>query len=265
MQTTKLTESEIESAKQSFATEGYIILRDVVSRERLAELHKSMIEAFDAASKSGELFSGGGLVSGHLNCFPGAGARFSYDTLQERGIIDLVKMLDPNAARMPNVGCNFNLPGSHAQHSHTDRGFSSMFMILNIAVVDTNLENGAIELNPGTHNRVYKYTEFVLERLNRTAVRVPLNTGDVLIRNSNLWHRGMENRTSVVRPMLHMTWENGGSNDADPYSAHGGKIRFFPNWFKPTRAGRLREQLFVKVPAAYSTLRFMRSLFDSEY
>jgi ectoine hydroxylase-related dioxygenase (phytanoyl-CoA dioxygenase family) len=140
-----------------------------------------------------------------------------------------------------------------------------MFMILNVAVVDTNLENGAIELNPGTHNRVYKYTEFVLERRYRTAVRVPLKTGDVLIRNSNLWHRGMENRTSVVRPMLHMTWENGGSNDADPYSVNGGKIRFSPNWYKPTRVGRLRERLFVKVPAAYSTLRFMRSLFDSEY
>jgi hypothetical protein len=75
----------------------------------------------------------------------------------------------------------------------------------------------------------------------------------------------MTNRTAVPRPMLAFTWEDGGSNDADPFSANGGNIRFLPNWFKPTRLGRLREQLFVKVPISYSALRFARSLIDKEY
>jgi hypothetical protein len=65
--------------------------------------------------------------------------------------------------------------------------------------------------------------------------------------------------------MLAFTWEDGGSSNPDPFSANGGAIRFLPNWFKPTRLGRMREQLFVKVPVAYSALRFARSLFDSEY
>ena len=75
----------------------------------------------------------------------------------------------------------------------------------------------------------------------------------------------MTNRTSIPRPMLALTWEDGGSTDHDPFSAEGGKIRFLPNWFKPTRVGRLREQLFVNIPIAYSALRFARSLLDSEY
>lgn len=263
--TVKLSASELEIFQQAFASDGYFVLRNLVAPQRLDELHQALSREFDAASKSGALFSGGGLVSGHLNCFPGAGARFAYDTLQERGLIDMIKQLHPNVLRMPNVGCNFNLPGSHTQHYHIDRPFTRSFMIVNVAVVDTVIENGAIDVVPGTHTRFYKYTEFVLKRRHRDSVRVPLNQGDVLVRSSNVWHRGMTNRTSVPRPMLAMTWEDGGSGQADPFSAEGGKIRFLPNWFKPTPVGRLREQLFVKVPIAYSALRFARSLVDKTY
>ena len=264
-ETDRIADSDMARARQEFADNGFIVFRNIVPVEGLAELHRALAEEFDKASKSGALFSGGGLVSGHLNCFPGAGARFAYDTLQARGIIDLMKELHPKVLRMPNVGCNFNLPGSHTQHFHTDRPFTRDFMIANVAVVDTVIENGAIEVIPGTHKRFYKYTQFVLEQVHRLGIRVPLNRGDVLIRNSNVWHRGMTNSTSVPRPMLAFTWEDGGSNQSDPFSANGGNIRFLPNWFKPTRLGRLRERLFVNVPITYDALRFARSLVDKEY
>lgn len=263
--TSTTIDSELERCQQEFASNGYFVLRNIVAPEGLSELHRGLSREFDAAAKSGALFSGGGLVSGHLNCFPGAGARFAYDTLQERGIIDLMKQLHPSVVRMPNVGCNFNLPGSHTQHYHIDRPFNRSFMIANVAVVDTVIENGAIDVIPGTHQRFYKYTRFVLERRHRDGLRIPMKQGDVLIRSSNVWHRGMTNRTSVPRPMLAMTWEDGGNNNPDPFSANGGQIRFLPNWFKPTPAGRLRERLFVKVPIAYSALRFARSLVDKTY
>src|ERR1700733_8181857 len=118
--TTRLTAGELENCQQEFASKGYFVLRDGVSRERLTELHQALAREFDTAAKSGALFSGGGLVSGHLNCFPAAGARFAYDTPQERGIMDLMKQLHPSVVRMPNVGCNFNLPRSHTQHYHID-------------------------------------------------------------------------------------------------------------------------------------------------
>jgi Phytanoyl-CoA dioxygenase (PhyH) len=261
----KLAAKDIEDYKQAFARDGYFVIPNVVSPTRLTELHTALSKEFEAQSESGALFSGGGLVSGHLNCFPGTGARFAYDTLQDRGILDLIKQLHPSVVRMPNIGCNFNLPGSHTQHYHIDRPFTREFMIVNVAVVDTVVANGAIDVVPGTHKRFYKYTRFVLERPHRNALRVPLNRGDVLVRSSNVWHRGMTNQTSVPRPMLAMTWEDGGNDLPDPFNADGGKIKFLPNWFKPTRVGRLREQLFVKVPITYSALRFARSLLDSEY
>lgn len=260
-----LTGEEVKDLKRQFANAGYFIIRDVVSPEALTELHKSLTREFNSANETGALFSGGGLMSGHLNCFPGAGARFVYDTLQQKGIIDLIKQLDTKVVGMPNVGCNFNLPGSHAQHYHTDRPYAQEFMIANIAVVDTVIENGAIDLIPGTHKRPYKYTQFVIERPYRNSLRVPFNRGDVLVRTSNVWHRGMPNQTDVPRPMLAMTWEDGGSKHQDPFAVDGGKIRFLPNWFKPTRLGRFRERLFVKIPITYSAFRFARSLYDKDY
>jgi len=167
--------------------------------------------------------------------------------------------------RMPNVGCNFNLPGSHNQHWHTDRPFAQDFMIVNVAVVDSNLENGATGMIPGSHKEFHKYAKFLLERHSRNGIRVPLNRGDVMVRNSNVWHRGTTNRTAVPRPMLAFTWEDGGNTDADPFTANGGNIRFLPNWFKLTPAGRVREWLFMKVPVTYTALRLARSVVDSKY
>lgn len=263
--TEKLAEAELEAARQTFARDGYFILRGVVPADYLATFHEALAAEFDKQSASGELFSGGGLVSGHLNCFPGERARFVYETLQQRGVIDLIKSINAGVVRLPNVGCNFNLPGSHTQHWHLDRPYNREFMIANVTVVDTTEENGATDVIPGSDKKFYKYSQFVLQGLARSSKRVLSKRGDVVVRSSNVWHRGMTNHSASPRPMLAFTWEDGGSNEADPFSANGGKIRFLPNWFKLTPLGRLREQIFVKVPAAYSTLRFARSLVDSEY
>jgi ectoine hydroxylase-related dioxygenase (phytanoyl-CoA dioxygenase family) len=131
--------------------------------------------------------------------------------------------------------------------------------------VDTNSRNGATDIIPGTHRQLIRYTKFVFGRVARNARRVETQRGDVVVRSSSTWHRGMTNHTAIPRPMLAFTWEDGGSTLADPFSQHGGRIKFLPNWFKLTPLGRLREQLFVKVPGAYGALRLMRSLVDTEY
>jgi hypothetical protein len=263
--TRRLGNDELEKAGQEFADNGFLILRQVIAAEPLAQLHQALSREFERVSASGELFSGGGLVSGHLNCFPGAGARFVYDCLQQAGVVDLVRQLRPNVLRMPNVGCNFNLPGSRTQHWHTDRPFSREFLIINVTLVDTNAQNGATDIIPGTHRQLHRYTKFVFGRVARNARRVETRRGDVVVRSSNTWHRGMTNHTATARPMLAFTWEDGGSTLPDPFSLHGGQIRFLPNWFKLTPLGRLREQVFVKVPAVYAALRLARSLVDREY
>jgi hypothetical protein len=249
---------QMQDLSLRFARDGYVALPNVVSKSRLAALTEELRSEYARARANGELFSGGGTISGHLNCFPGAQSRFVYDELEQYGVFDLVRKLSPSATRMPNIGCNLNLPNSSAQNPHADGYAASAFLIVNVVPVDTDLENGAMEVAPGTHLREYKYWQYALS--GKPAIRMCMSAGDVIVRSSVLWHRGMPNRSKAIRPMLGFTWEDGGSNLADPYTAYDGKITLLTNRYAQNLSGRLRERAFASLPALGKGYLFVRSL-----
>jgi hypothetical protein len=259
-----LSTDDLETFKRSFANDGYVVLRNIVPKHQLAELRLQLLDELDRSQRSGALFTGGGVISGHLNCFPGEGARFAYEALRDHGVVDLTQTLAPSAFGAMRAGCNMNLPGSVAQHYHMDGIFTEDFMIVNVAVTDTDLVNGAIDVVPGTQKRFYKYCDFATGRVYRGTTRLPLQRGDVLVRTSRLWHRGMPNKSSIPRPMLAFTFGEKGVREGEAFQESDGKIRFDPNWFKPTKLGRLRERTFVSAPITYSAYRFVTSLFDNK-
>ena len=75
-----------------------------------------------------------------------------------------------------------------------------------------------------------------------------------------LWHRGMPNMSNAIRPMLAFTWENGGSDLADPYTAHGGKITLLTNRYAQNLSGRLSERAFASLPTLGKGYLFVRSV-----
>ena len=249
---------KMQDLSSAFARDGYVRLPNVVSKPRLTALTGELRGEYARACASGELFSGGGTISGHLNCFPGAQSRFVYDELQQYGVFDLVRNLSPSTTRMPNIGCNLNLPNSSPQNPHADGYAALPFLIVNVAPVDTDLKNGAMEVTPGTHLREYKYWQYAFS--GKPAIRMCMSAGDVIVRSSMLWHRGMPNRSDAIRPMLAFTWENGGSDLADPYAAHGGKITLLPNRYAQNLSGRLRERAFASLPALGRGYLFVRSV-----
>jgi ectoine hydroxylase-related dioxygenase (phytanoyl-CoA dioxygenase family) len=254
-----ISKSESETLSQTYAEQGYVVIPGVVPREKLQQLKDRIFETFEESKRSGKLFNGGGNISGHLNCFPGEGSRFVLEALEERGIIDLVKGLYRKPMPL-RVSCNLNLPKSVAQHYHMDGVFAEDFMIVNTAVVDTDLINGAIDLLPGTHKRFYEFWRYAIQQRYKLTTRFPMNAGDVLVRTSRLWHRGMPNKSQTPRPMLAFTFGEKVAPKTDPFTVNEGKISFDPNWFRPDFLGRLRERTFVTAPLTYSAYRFARSL-----
>ena len=91
--------------------DGYIVIRDVVDRERLSELAADLMSEYERFSVSSEMFEGGGTLSGHLNCFPGEQSRFVWDEISKAGIPDLVRAVRPDIADSVRATLNFNLPG----------------------------------------------------------------------------------------------------------------------------------------------------------
>lgn len=248
-----------DGLRKTFAEEGYLTFHGIISKPQLAELNRQIGAEYQQWRQEGRLFSGGGTLSGHLNCFPGAASRFVYEQLCQAGIVEIVRGLSPAAVRAPNIGCNLNLPNSHAQNEHVDGYASQPFLVVNVAAVDTNLDNGAMEILRGTQRSELKYWQVLLERPQR--IRVSMRQGDVVIRTSALWHRGMPNRTEKPRPMLAFTWEDGGSARQDPYDVHEGRITFLPNRFNTDLKSRIREQAFVTMPALGTAYHAVRSFF----
>ncbi len=258
-----ITTAGVEQIQRTLTTDGYSVIRGVVPTDRLSRFRDQLVDEYERAKAAGELFAGGGSLTGHLNCFPGEAARFIYDDVVDAGIVDVVRAMDPAAADRVRPTLNFNLPNSVAQHYHMDGVFTEAFVICNIAVVDTTLENGAIDVLPGTNREFYKFWRYALERKYRLSTRVVMNQGDVLLRMSTLWHRGMPNTSASPRPLMSLTFGERGVPEGDPFAENDGKIEFFPNWFRPTRLGMLRERTFVACPLSYSAVRFVRSLYGN--
>jgi ectoine hydroxylase-related dioxygenase (phytanoyl-CoA dioxygenase family) len=255
-----LTDAEIEDAVASLRNDGYVVFRNVVDPAALEDFALHLAEEYDEARVTGELFEGGGSISGHLNCFPGERSRFIYDAVEQFGVVDIVRRWAPETVDHLRVTTNYNLPGSIVQHFHSDGLYTEAFLICNVAVVDTDLENGAIDVLPGTHRRFYKFWRYAIERKYRLSTRLPMSQGDVLVRVSTMWHRGMPNRTDVPRPMMSLTFGESSAPDVDPFMINDGRVQYAPNWYGTGRAAQLKEKTFARLPWVYSTSRFARSL-----
>ncbi|HKY39980.1 MAG TPA: phytanoyl-CoA dioxygenase family protein [Polyangiaceae bacterium] len=251
-------------AQREFSEQGYVMLPGLISQPELRRVANQLAQEFDGWNARKDRFQGGGLMSGHLNCYPGRLASGVVKELREAGVFELTQSLLPTDPKAFRLGCNFNLPGSVPQHWHVDGAFLQQFLIVNVAVVDTNLTNGAIAVVPETHKRFYKYWEFAAGRVARRSKRLSAQQGDVLIRPSTLWHRGMPNHSSTARPMLAITLGEQGVSNEDPFAYADGRVEFQMNWFPPNLVGRLRERTTIALPVAYSAYRFARSLFGNK-
>ncbi len=251
---------DVAQLKRTFDDQGYVVLPGVVSRAELSRVKERLDDEFERWTRSNASFQGGGMLSGHLNCYPGEVARGTMQELRSCGVLDLVQSLLPTDPNQVRWGCNFNLPGSHPQHYHMDGLFLESYLVVNVAVVDTTLENGAIDVIPHTHKRFYKYWEFAAGRVYKGSTRLPMSQGDVLVRLSTLWHRGMPNLSTKARPMLALTLGEKEVNNPDPFAYADGRVEFQANWFKTNLLGRIRERTVVAAPITYSAYRFARSL-----
>ena len=107
-----------------------------------------------------------------------------------------------------------------------------MSIIVNIPLIDTTEQNGAIELWPGTHldTTIWKGDDIEVSGAKLEAqrkicppVRGCTEEGDVLMRDMRMWHRGMPNESHETRIMLvtahHIFWRGRSEQIKIPPSA----------------------------------------------
>ena len=259
-----LSQVDIDQLRRDLADDGYVVVRDVVSKEKLAELTASLTDEYERRKRSGELFQGGGSLSGHLNCFPGEQSRFVFDDLRDYGISELARAVEPGAEEEIRITMNWNLPGSVAQHYHSDGLFTEAFLVCNIAVVDTDLVNGAIDVLPGTNQRFYKFYEYALQRKYKLTTRLPMQRGDILLRMSTLWHRGMPNGQPGAAADDVGDVRRRRRAGGRPVHGERRPTRVLPELVLDQPAGSASRAMFVSAPISYSGYRFVRSLYGNK-
>ena len=259
-----LATMDVEEFRRALDEDGFVIFRDVVDQDKLAELDATLLEEFERAKTAGELFEGGGSLSGHLNCFPGEAAGSCGTSSRHTASSTSCGQVRPDIADSVRATLNFNLPGSVAQHYHMDGLYLKDFLICNIAVVDTDLVNGAIDVLPGTNREFYKFWRYALERKYRLTTRVPLPRATSSCASRPCGTAACRTRPATPRPMMAITFGEMEDTAGDPFMVNDGKIVFYPNWYKTSRLGQLRERTFVTAPITYSAYRFARSLYGNK-
>jgi hypothetical protein len=256
MTSISLTTADVVGLGIELAEHGYAVIPGVVDRDRLATLR----DAVDGAWANAPKFKGGGMLTGHLNCYPGEASRFVLDELDRAGITDAVHTIRVGKPNRIRATMNYNLPGSVAQHYHVDGAFQDDFLVANIAVVDTDLVNGAIDVLPGSHHEFMPFWQYALRRTYKRSTRLQMSAGDVLLRRSNLWHRGMPNMSDRARPLMSITFGEASAPEGDPFAVNGGKVEFYANWYRTNFVGQARERVYKAAPITYSAYRFVRSI-----
>lgn len=266
MTTTDDNASELESL-------GYTFLNSCIDVKSIEHALKEILAEYESSRPMP--WVGGGKWFGHLNYVPSPSNQLIKEIVSNATIKKVLDNALGNDYKIVGFGGNANLPGSKHQPAHADGWLGTDFLVVNLPLGKVTEYNGSTEVWPGTHQEKLTLSQFSSVR--RQSVRLNAAPGDVIIRYSNLWHRGTPNKSSDVRIMLALlvsrSYEKlppfGVSKDeqADiqnfdlPVNAKTAaefKRGFTPNYFTPNLKGNVLELTWMFAPSMFTAIRHFK-------
>lgn len=275
----------LNQAIHAMSNDGYVILENAVSYASLEQLHGKMEEdswTLMAAGRRDAI----GRVKGHFQQAPPPFAPYVFrDIVNNPFVIQVTKQILGEGVFNKFYSGNTNCPGSGAQPVHIDGPHS--YLVINIGLDDINEHNGSIELWPSTHllsNMGIRLPQRSLDARRKAVPPIRGNTkkGSVLIRHSQIWHRGMPNYSNKPRQMIAMSHYPSGSNLGQPLKFQKGCEAEFENssiypaikfidkpiaYLTPTRlayysfSDACKDSLFMLSPEMFTFLYRVRQVF----
>lgn len=206
----RYSQEEIESFAQSVLTDGYCVVPNHFSPATLNIWHKAFTPLLDVhIEREGMLRNRG--PSRYYVTLPFTAPFAEPSIYEDDEILAIVERLVGKDAVMCQLATDTPLQGSDYQDVHRDtpplfpetgRETPPYQLAVNFPLVDVTLENGPIEIARGTH--MMSKAEG-LQRIESGEVAlepVPMQLGDVMIRDVRGLHRGTPNHTATPRPMV---------------------------------------------------------------
>lgn len=255
MTTFEFGKEQFEAMKASFDRDGYLLLPGAMPPGPCIEFGAAVISEYERLLAAGWSFTGSGKLAGHLNIRMGTAGRALLDAFSMTGLPELIAQLADEPLEFSQAVGNFNLPGSCMQDYHMDGSFDRPIMIANICLVPTDKVNGATELVPESHHAAMSYWRFNRDSWRARAVQPAVQPGDVLIRKSNIWHRGTPNHGNSPRPMAAFSWTpRRFLNDGDICADLDGPLTLFANKYYG-RFRKVKEFIAARLPMVDEAVR----------
>jgi hypothetical protein len=217
---TELSEHSLANVVEAIQEDGYVAIEQVVDHAYLDAL-KTCMDSDSAKLIAMEKWGGAGRLRGHLQQGPPP-----FDPFLSPGVVANPYAMQI-AKKMLGAGfycCfyngNTNTPGSVTQPLHADgvhlwgeqdEPHPVTQLIVNVFPQDTSEENGATQIWPGSHLDMRPVTEETEadRRSFAPPIQVAAKKGDILIRDSRLWHRGVPNPSDHNRHMVAVVYNIG--------------------------------------------------------
>lgn len=208
-----LAEDNLADAVTAIRKDGFVVIEQVVDHAHLDVLKERMdadSEKMIAAAKWG----GAGRLRGHLQQGPPPYDPFLFpDVVVNPFAVQISREMLGDGFYCSFYNGNTNTPGSEVQPLHADGvhlwgeqkvSHPAAQLIVNVTPQDASEENGATQIWPGSHldmRPVNDETE-ADRRSFAPAIQAATRKGDILIRDSRLWHRGVSNPSDQNRHMI---------------------------------------------------------------
>lgn len=209
-QTQRLSTQEIDEQAQEVLRDGFCVLRRHIPENKLISWKEEFLPLLQKQIELEGPRTSRGSNRYYVTLpfsFPFADSSiFEDDSIL--AILEKLVGIDPTFCQLAT---DTPLLGSEYQDVHRDTpplfpeaGFETppFQLAVNFPLIDVTLENGPIEVARRTHMVSREKGMQMIESGETTLESIPMNLGDVMIRDVRGLHRGTPNRTNTPRPMV---------------------------------------------------------------
>jgi hypothetical protein len=266
-------ETTTEKNAQELQALGYTLLESCIDARYIDDATKELLAEYESARPMP--WRGGGKWFGHINYSPSPSSQIIREVASNSRIKEVLDSALGSDYKIIGFGGNVNLPGSRYQPAHKDGWLGTDFVVVNIPLGKVTEYNGSTEVWPRTHHERLTLSQFNASP--HQSVRLNSSPGDVVIRYSNLWHRGTPNKSSEARFMLGVLVSRvydrlppvtvSEDQQANLLSlglavnaTTGSELQkgFRPNYFPSSLKGNILELTWMFAPKIFTAIRYLK-------
>ena len=206
---------DIQALADEIRMNGYVILEQMIPKEKVAR----MLERFDLLLEAKRAAEPSNRGVNRFQMHLPFEMPFADPILYENPtVLAILENLFGKDIILTYFASDTPFPGSAYQKVHLDcrlpfpetaYGVPVYSVVVNTPLVDFTEENGPLEMWPGGTHLIGQPKDMERMVANMPSIRPLLKTGDILLRDARVWHRGTPSRGIRSRPNMALVYSRG--------------------------------------------------------